>query len=96
MNQWQQSLPADILSFRVYETGRVPEAIARVCEKKNIDLVIMTTRGRKGLAHILDGSMTEDTVRLAPCPVLVLHLNSRTRQSAHAMSQTDPVTTNSR
>jgi nucleotide-binding universal stress UspA family protein len=36
------------------------------------DLIIMGTRGRAGLSHVLRGSVAERTVRVAPCPVLTL------------------------
>lgn len=79
MGVFQKRLPEDILSFPLYGTGPIAEAVAKVCEEKDIDLVIMTTRGRRGLTHILDGSVTETTVRVAPCPVLVLHQNQKVK-----------------
>jgi nucleotide-binding universal stress UspA family protein len=82
LKKWQERLPADVLSFTLLEPGRVAEVIARVCEKNPIDLVIMTTRGRRGMQRILEGSTTEEAIRLAPCPVLVLHLNQRTTTPA--------------
>jgi hypothetical protein len=33
----------------------------------------MGTRGRKGVAHLLLGSVAEHVVRTAPCPVLTVH-----------------------
>lgn len=36
------------------------------------DLVIMSTHGRSGLSHLLLGSVTEQVIRTAQCPVLVL------------------------
>ena len=38
----------------------------------NIDLVILPTHGRKGIAHALLGSVTERVARGANCPVLVV------------------------
>lgn len=38
----------------------------------NIDLIILGTQGRTGLAHLLIGSTAERVVRHAPCPVLVV------------------------
>jgi nucleotide-binding universal stress UspA family protein len=35
-------------------------------------LIVMTSHGRTGLAHVLLGSVAERVVRLAHCPVLVL------------------------
>ena len=40
---------------------------------QNIDLTIMTTHGRSGIAHFLLGSTTEKVIRTSPAPVLVLH-----------------------
>ncbi|RPJ74176.1 MAG: universal stress protein [Acidobacteria bacterium] len=37
-----------------------------------IDLIVMATHGRTGLAHALLGSVTERVVRRAPCPVLTV------------------------
>ena len=37
-----------------------------------IDLIVMATHGRTGLAHALLGSVTEKVVRKAPCPVLTI------------------------
>jgi universal stress protein A len=37
-----------------------------------IDLIVMATHGRTGLAHALIGSVAEKVVRKAPCPVLTI------------------------
>lgn len=87
MQEWLQNLPGDILGFPLFVKGRIPEAIERVCREKSIDLVIMTTRGRRGMRPLLPDSTTEETVRVAPCPVLVLHRNSKTHAGHTVASQ---------
>lgn len=37
---------------------------------KNVDLIVIGTHGRTGIAHMLIGSVAEKVVRKAPCPVL--------------------------
>jgi nucleotide-binding universal stress UspA family protein len=39
---------------------------------RNIDLIVMGTHGRSGVAHLLMGSVAEHVVRLSPCPVMLV------------------------
>jgi nucleotide-binding universal stress UspA family protein len=48
------------------------EAIAPMARELNVDLIVMGTRGLSGLKHVLLGSVTERTLRQAPCPVLTV------------------------
>jgi nucleotide-binding universal stress UspA family protein len=41
-----------------------------MAREKDIDLIVIGTHGRTGLAHMLIGSVAEKVVRKAPCPVL--------------------------
>ena len=51
---------------------RVTDEIVETIRGQKIDLVIMGTHGRKGVAAILNRSVAEEVVRAAPCPVLVV------------------------
>jgi nucleotide-binding universal stress UspA family protein len=42
-------------------------------EREGSDLIVMSTHGRTGLAHVLMGSVTEQVVRNAVCPVFSVH-----------------------
>lgn len=46
--------------------------IIRYAKKHEIDLIVMGTHGRGGLAHVLLGSVAEKVVRKAGCPVLTI------------------------
>jgi nucleotide-binding universal stress UspA family protein len=46
--------------------------IIQFAREAEIDLIIMGTHGRSGLAHVLLGSVSERVVRKAPCPVLTV------------------------
>jgi nucleotide-binding universal stress UspA family protein len=40
--------------------------------REKVDLIVMGTHGRKGMAHLFLGSVAERVVRTAPCPVLTV------------------------
>lgn len=46
--------------------------IIRTAKDCNIDLIVIGTHGRTGLAHAVMGSVAEKVVRKAPCPVLTI------------------------
>jgi nucleotide-binding universal stress UspA family protein len=54
--------------------GEPSEQIDRFALDNKIDLIVMGTHGRTGLARFLAGSVTEQTLRRAPCPVLAVRL----------------------
>jgi universal stress protein A len=47
--------------------------IIRHAQEKNVDLIVMSTHGRTGLAHLILGSVAENVVRKSSCPVLTVH-----------------------
>ena len=47
-------------------------AIADYARREQIDLIIVGTHGRSGVAHLVMGSVAERVVRTAPCPVLTV------------------------
>ena len=49
------------------------EAIAEKAAELDCDLIVMGTRGHRGLAHVLLGSVAERTLRAAPCSVLTVN-----------------------
>lgn len=46
--------------------------IVRYAREKQIDLIVLGTHGRSGLTHVLLGSVAENVVRKADCPVLTI------------------------
>src|SRR5581483_8991195 len=57
---------------RRVEVGRPAETITRVAAAESAQLIACGTHGRTGLARALFGSVAEQIVRLAPCPVLTV------------------------
>jgi len=52
--------------------GPVGMMITAYAGDTGFDLIVMGTRGRGGLAHLLMGSIAESVIRTAPCPVLTV------------------------
>jgi nucleotide-binding universal stress UspA family protein len=55
------------------EIGSPATSILEEAEREGSDLIVMSTHGRTGLAHMLMGSVTEQVVRNAYCPVFSIH-----------------------
>ncbi|MBZ5720812.1 MAG: universal stress protein [Acidobacteriia bacterium] len=52
--------------------GEIWEGMAPLVQENNIDLIVVGTRGRTGLAKVLLGSVAERIFRRATCPVLTV------------------------
>ena len=63
--------PADSRGASVGE-GDPAEEILRLTEAQRCDLVVMGTHGKTGLGRLLTGSVAEEVLRKAVCPVLVV------------------------
>jgi nucleotide-binding universal stress UspA family protein len=61
------------VSGTTLRAGDPVTVILEVAQSKSADLVVMGTRGRGGLSHLLMGSVAERVVRHAHCAVLTVH-----------------------
>ncbi|HEY1304321.1 MAG TPA: universal stress protein [Vicinamibacterales bacterium] len=57
---------------RAVVEGLAALEIVRYAEHHGIDLIVMGTHGRRGIAHLFLGSVAEHVVRTAKCPVLTV------------------------
>ena len=46
--------------------------IINAAKEKGVDLIVMGTHGRTGIAHVVIGSVAENVVRKSHCPVLTV------------------------
>lgn len=65
--------------------GAVADVIMEVARLHEIDLIVMGTHGRRGLAHLVMGSIAERVVREAPCAVLTTHAAHANQPAAVAV-----------
>ncbi len=52
--------------------GHPAEEVLRFAEEEGVDLIVVGSHGRTGLSRMLMGSVAEEIVRRAECPVLVV------------------------
>ena len=56
----------------VLKPGLPADSIASYVTQQGYDLMIMGTHGRRGISHVLMGSIADAMLRHAPCPVLTV------------------------
>jgi nucleotide-binding universal stress UspA family protein len=61
-----QGLPHEVLTPK----GKVADALARIVEEHEIDLLVLGTHGRSGVGKLFLGSVAEEIFRRSTCPVL--------------------------
>ena len=53
--------------------GLPADGIVQCAREWGADLIVMGSRNRRGVVHLLLGSVAEQVVRRSPCPVLIVH-----------------------
>jgi len=56
----------------VVGVGKPAQQIVDMAEEEDVDVIVMCTHGRAGLTHLVYGSVAEDVLHHAPCPVLLI------------------------
>jgi universal stress protein A len=72
LNALAEQKAAAVESSVAIETGSPASQIVKHAEREKVDLIVMGTHGRTGLAHVARGSVAETVVRHAPCLVLTI------------------------
>jgi nucleotide-binding universal stress UspA family protein len=62
----------ELRSESVLRRGAPDIQIVGFARERVVDLIVMGTHGRSGVAHLLMGGVAEKVVRKAPCPVLTV------------------------
>ena len=57
---------------KVVQSGNPTEEIISAAEKISADAIFMATAGHEGILDVLRGSITEQVVRNAPCPLVAI------------------------
>jgi universal stress protein A len=63
---------ANVAFVHHFMEGEPSAGICALAEKERIDLIVMSSHGRSGLSRLLLGSVAENVLRHAVCPVLIV------------------------
>lgn len=77
----RRSLPAECSVTLHVEVGDPYANIMQVVGEVHPDLIVMSTHGRSGIAHLVMGSVAEKVVRHSPCPVFVVPRQAQGEES---------------
>lgn len=61
-----------LLDIDVIGQSRLAEAIVKAADDQGVDLIVLGTHARRGVSHLLLGSVAEEVVQIASKPVLVV------------------------
>jgi len=61
-----------ILPTLIVETGDAATGIVRAAAEAPVDLIVVGTRGHRGVAEVVLGSVAHKVITCAPCPVVTL------------------------
>jgi hypothetical protein len=78
--EWKMSsleLPEEpgIIWNKMNCTGNIIDTIIRLAHEQDINLIVMSTAGHDGVFDALRGSVTDQVLREAPCPLLAVPAN---------------------
>jgi nucleotide-binding universal stress UspA family protein len=70
-----------VVDYEVPE-GAAGATVTRRAGQLGADLIAMTTHGRGGLGRLVFGSVADEVLRSAPCPVLLVRLRGESREAS--------------
>lgn len=62
----------DVRAVYQIEFGPPAECIVDYASRNDFDLIVLGTHGRKGIGRMFMGSVAEDVIRRADCPVIAI------------------------
>lgn len=74
LSEWRAAIAGDGLSVETaFDYGDDPyQAVIAAAEKHNCDLIVMASHGRRGMAALMLGSVTQKVLTHSTIPVLVV------------------------
>ena len=74
---WRVKVAGGTVAGSHLEMGAVDLEIVGLARKLGADLIVMGSRGHRGIRRAIEGSISDAVIRHAPCPVLVVRSHER-------------------
>jgi universal stress protein A len=78
----RERIPSSVRYETLVISGDPAERVLDAARDLGVDLIVMGTHGRRGLSHLVLGSVAARVVRESPIPVLTTHSTARVRKAA--------------
>ena len=78
----RERIPDAVRCETLVMSGDPAERVLETARGLAADLIVMGTHGRRGLSHLVLGSVAERVVRESPVPVLSVHANAPVRKAS--------------
>jgi nucleotide-binding universal stress UspA family protein len=76
---WRVKVAGGTVAGSHLRMGPVDLEIVGLARKLGADLIVMGSRGHRGIRRALGGSISDAVIRHAPCPVLVVRTHERAK-----------------
>ena len=82
-----------VAARQVIRGGVTADSILEVARASTSDLIVMGTHGRRGISHVVKGSVAEAVLRLASCPVFAVRTSKLSPDHQRVMrTEREPMT----
>jgi nucleotide-binding universal stress UspA family protein len=78
LHRFQATAPGLQGDYRIISQGHAATAIVAAAQELQAELIVMGTHGRTGLGRMILGSVAEQVLRTAPCPVVTIRAAMKT------------------
>ena len=76
---WRVKVAGGTVAGSHLRMGPVDLEIVGLAKKLGADLIVMGSRGHRGIRRVIEGSISDAVIRRAPCPVLMVRSHERAK-----------------
>ena len=74
---WRVKVAGGAVAGTHLRMGAVDLEVVALAKELGVDLIVMGSRGHRGIRRAIEGSISDGVIRHAPCPVLIVRSHER-------------------